>query len=292
MFNFTIALLFISNFLLAQNSSNYYPILKGKYLGQSPPGKTAEIFAPGIISTELHDDAVPAFSPDGKEVFLRIVYKTNAMYHSKIFYMKEDKNGWTYPKIADFPQKQFHGVVSISLDGKRFYNSSSEYINGKFNLDINLYSKKEDKWNFVKSLNEINSENGDSYFFENNNNEFYWTAEKMRNDPEPSFFRSEIINDKYSKKEEINWFPKNSIVTFISSDNKYALLTMRDDKGSHDIYISYNINGTWDNPINMGENVNSPSMEKQAIVSHDGKYIFFVSSRKGEGTQPQKNMGI
>ena len=33
-----------------------FPILKGAYLGQKTPGINPELFAPGIISTELHND--------------------------------------------------------------------------------------------------------------------------------------------------------------------------------------------------------------------------------------------
>jgi len=29
-----------------------FPVLKGPYFGQKPPGSTAEVFAPGIISTK------------------------------------------------------------------------------------------------------------------------------------------------------------------------------------------------------------------------------------------------
>ena len=29
-----------------------FPVLEGPYMGQNPPGKTAEVFAPGVISTE------------------------------------------------------------------------------------------------------------------------------------------------------------------------------------------------------------------------------------------------
>ena len=45
-----------------------FPVLKGSYLGQNPPGITAEIFASGIISTGYHDGCI-TFSPDGKELF-------------------------------------------------------------------------------------------------------------------------------------------------------------------------------------------------------------------------------
>ena len=40
-----------------------FHILKGPYLGQKPPGMKAELFAPGIISTEVSEGCV-SFSHD------------------------------------------------------------------------------------------------------------------------------------------------------------------------------------------------------------------------------------
>ncbi len=49
---FLIGLVFLISILSwnwAQNEK--FPVLKGEYLGQKPPGTTPEIFAPGIVST-------------------------------------------------------------------------------------------------------------------------------------------------------------------------------------------------------------------------------------------------
>lgn len=46
-----------------------FPVLRGPYLGQKPPGLIPEIFAEGVMTTEFHEHSSPAFSPDGKEVY-------------------------------------------------------------------------------------------------------------------------------------------------------------------------------------------------------------------------------
>jgi len=51
-----------------ERDSNF-PVLTGPYLGQKPPGRTAELFAPDIIAADLH--SVTAFSPQGNEVYWR-----------------------------------------------------------------------------------------------------------------------------------------------------------------------------------------------------------------------------
>ena len=58
-------LMFLPFIGYTQNTN--FPILKGPYLGQEPPGLKPEIFAPGIISTKKFKEFSGTFSPDGKE---------------------------------------------------------------------------------------------------------------------------------------------------------------------------------------------------------------------------------
>ncbi|UCC31734.1 MAG: hypothetical protein JSU86_05540, partial [Phycisphaerales bacterium] len=47
------------------------PRLRGPYLGQEPPGLTAELFAPGVISRK-YDELNSVFSPDGRQFLFSI----------------------------------------------------------------------------------------------------------------------------------------------------------------------------------------------------------------------------
>ena len=76
---------------------NEWPVLKGPYLGQKPPGMTPEIFAPGIVTTDI-GETCPAFSPDGKRfIFMRYdarEWDSGIKKYSTL--MTEFKNGrWT-----------------------------------------------------------------------------------------------------------------------------------------------------------------------------------------------------
>ena len=70
LFFFT-SLILILEIGCVKNGGEDFPVLKGNYLGQKPPGMEPEIFAPGIISTGL-SEAVCCFSPEGKEVYWNI----------------------------------------------------------------------------------------------------------------------------------------------------------------------------------------------------------------------------
>ena len=52
--------------------------------------------------------------------------------------------------------------------------------------------------------------------------------------------------------------------------------------GRSDLYISHKkTDGSWSEPMNMGETVNSEFSEYGATITPDGKYLFFTSNRNG-----------
>lgn len=68
-----------------------------------------------------------------------------------------------------------------------------------------------------------------------------------------------------------------------SPDGQYvyfASCNRPDSKGSCDIYVSRLNGNTWSKPVNM-EVANSESWDSQPCISHDGKTLYFSSSRPG-----------
>ncbi len=63
---------FLSSLMLTISShtqNDAFPVLRGPYLGQKPPGMTPVILALGVISTGYHEDGGPAFTPDLSEIY-------------------------------------------------------------------------------------------------------------------------------------------------------------------------------------------------------------------------------
>ena len=52
----------------ADSAYQDWPVIAGPYLGQQPPGMMAEMFAPGIISTDK-SEINSVFTPDGMEFY-------------------------------------------------------------------------------------------------------------------------------------------------------------------------------------------------------------------------------
>ena len=287
-----ICALFCSYSLKAQNEFSF---LKGSYLGQKPPGLKAEMFAPGIISTELHDDAPPVFSSDGKEVYFRIVYKQENTFYSTIFWMRQTDGEWSYPEVAPFSGKYLDGSVTIFPDGKKmiYCTNKGENTSDSYNIDIWQLKRQGSAWINPEKLKTINSPGADFNTCLLNNNVLYWTVEQKMNDPQPKTYCSKIVDSTYSEKEEVSLFPDFTnrvpmLYTF-SPDGNYMILTMYRTDFSIDLCVSFKqSDDTWGDPINLGANVNSRYMEKGAGISPDGKYLFFVSNRPHENKNPQK----
>ena len=51
------------------SSGQQFTDLYGDYLGQTPPGDTPAVFAPGIVSTSHLEHSPAIFSNDGNEVY-------------------------------------------------------------------------------------------------------------------------------------------------------------------------------------------------------------------------------
>lgn len=63
-------LLFIIPQIICTAQQKDFPVFKGPYLGQKPPGTTPEIFAQEIISTKADEYALE-ISPSGNEILFR-----------------------------------------------------------------------------------------------------------------------------------------------------------------------------------------------------------------------------
>ena len=88
-FQFTIVIVTIIQAGYAQTDSI-------DYLGQTPPGSTPVIFAPGIVSIEGRYEYGLSVSPGGKEI-----YYTTDQPGDGLTVTKYDGEKWTVPEIAN-----------------------------------------------------------------------------------------------------------------------------------------------------------------------------------------------
>src|SRR5512135_965831 len=100
--------LLVATFALsfAQQGPKESTKLSGTYLGQPPPGDKAELFAPGVVSSEYFEHSSPVFTPDLKEIYWStIIDKNNETVARPIFFMKIVDGVWTRPEVPGFAKK-------------------------------------------------------------------------------------------------------------------------------------------------------------------------------------------
>ncbi len=254
---------------------------RGAYLGQAPPGVTPELFAPGIVSTSALE-LNAAFTPDGNELyFTRLIDGRETVMTSR-----RVDGTWTPPEVAGFSGTYSDVDPFISRDGRRLYFSSKRPLDGSGeakDADLWYLARREGgSWGEPVRLGGLNTEDRDDYYTSlSDDGALYF-----------SIFDASGAGDIYRAKRQDGGFGPAERVEggvstaasehdpFIAPDGSYLIFTS-DRPGGHgsaDLYISFaGPDGSWMEPRNMGESINSSGYDFCAMLSPDGKYLFFTS---------------
>ncbi|MCP4724791.1 MAG: hypothetical protein GY863_07130, partial [bacterium] len=129
------------------NKDNGFPELSRPYVGQTPPGETAEIFAPEIISTGIFTRDI-TMSPDGNELYFCIVmdnYRYTSIMGTKLVDGK-----WTEPEVVSFIDDPEYMYIEphLSRDGNKFFFVSNKHTGDpeSINSDIWISDRTDDGW--------------------------------------------------------------------------------------------------------------------------------------------------
>jgi Tol biopolymer transport system component len=264
-----------------------FPVLKGPYLGQKPPGIIPEIFAPGIVSTGMHEAAL-VFSPDGKSMFFNIMHLTHGF--TAIVFVEQKNGQWTKPQVASFSGKFNDSDAFFSYDSQKLFFTSdrpSENEGEAGNLDIWVVEREKTGWSEPKNLGTvINSEDVDVNPCVTRNGTLYFASNRAGGQGSHDIYRSLLKNGKYSEPENLG----DSINTsnfesspFVSPDESYIIFNRYAQKEGEirsGLHISFkNSDGSWRKAINMGNVINDLKPAMFAFVSYDGRYLFFTNTK-------------
>ena len=257
------------------------------YVGQTPPGDTAQLFAPGLVSTE-YGELNSVFTTDLQEFYF--TRRAIPGRWPAIMVTRRGPEGWTEPESVGFDEGYSAIDLFITPDGQRmvFCSNRPHRDGGEPRSDHDFWVSRRDEggWGEPRlfapaALSDwedyypVVTESGNLYFNSQRdgpgtNNIFraileegtYGPAEML---PEP-------IN---SQHREFDAFvsPTEDMIVF-SSDRPGGF-------GRSDIYVSFLEDGSWSEPRNLGGEVNSEGAEFGAILSPDSRYLFFTSTRGG-----------
>jgi Tol biopolymer transport system component len=264
-----------------------FPVLKGPYFGQKPPGMTPEVFAPGIVST-AQGEFNAAFSPDGKEFYFSV---NEPGGRETMRFMTYEKNRWTSPKPAPFVSPQNDCDPIFSHDGSRLYFISTRPKNDRSrsrDWDIWYVERIDGGWSDPINIGPpVNSDVDEYYVSLTKDGTIYFASNRPGGLGSFDIYRSRLVDGYYIKPENLGTAINTKYLEhdpFIAPDENYLLFTSVDRPGGFgtgDLYISScQKDGTWSEAKNLGKAFNTNGYDFCPIVSPDGKYFFFT--RKGD----------
>jgi hypothetical protein len=278
----SIFLILISNLLFGQQNVG----LAIDYFGQTPPGDSAVIFAPGIVSlTDSFTNGI-TFSPNGGECcYAR--YDGKYWTWGTIFYARYENNRWSEFRPAPFTDSTiyFDILPIFSPDGQKFLFSSARPSRQYNWVDLWMCERTGERWGKpVKLDSAINNPNDDESFSSIASDGNLYFNKDLTN----TIWFSSYTNGTYSKAVKVTE-PVNSKygagAAFISPDENYIIFASNrpEGYGGMDLYISFKrANGAWAEPQNLGPQINGSTDDVCARISPDLKYLFFTKGIKRE----------
>lgn len=228
-------------------------VIINPYLGQKPPGSTAEVFASGMVSTPLYE-LFSAFTPDMKEFYF-VRYDEDDQ-PSMIVYTYQNgewKDSITGPRV---------GEPFITPDGKTMH------------LGRRYMERTARGWSEVQSLGtpyedmrimRMTASARGTYFFDTAGEEpirYSILTDGKRGEPQTLDIDLGIYNAH----------------PWIAPDESYLIWDDQREEGfgKADLYISYRqADGSWGPAINLGDKINTEQSDSYPTITPDGKYMLF-----------------
>lgn len=267
-------ILVFSFFGCQQQSSNPEELeVEGEFMNMIPTIQP-QLLVPELLASSL-TEYNGTFNPEGDEFF----FTTNTPSRGIICYTRMGPDGqWMEPKVAGFSGTYSEYDPLFSPDGNRLYFSSQRPIpeNDK-NTYTNIWyvERAGDSWsepvyvdlngygNYYSSI----TNSGNIYFNVWNNGDMFKAI------PAGDGYEVERLPDVLNSDE-------GEGDPFISPDEDYIIFRgYKNSLGNGDLFISFNIDGQWTVPENLGEPINSQYHEMCPYVTIDKQYFIFASSR-------------
>lgn len=243
------------------------------YFGQTPPGKSPEIFAPGVISLSDRYETNITFSPDGKEVY----YYTSA----GILFKEYKDNSWSVEQEASFSGvSPYISAVTpnFSVDGNKIY--FTKWSDDISTSDFWVTKRTDNGWSPPELLPvPYNSDFRElGTISETLDGILYFSSERSGSWNIYQTLSLDSLPTEASRLELLG----NAGNPCIASDGSYLIFNSNrsDSYGEDDLYISFkNDTDEWGTPINMnssGVNINvKDHWSINPSLSPDGKYLFY-----------------
>lgn len=255
--------------LLSLNAHATVPV-EHRYLSQTPPGDTPQIFAESFFPDWIH--TTPDFSQDLSQMIWP--------HDDKILSMTYQQGKWSQGEIAfSDPQFDFDSPIFNPTMDQLFVMASKPRIKGKME-NIWLSQKHNGQWQTPVALPwNINQHHMHWQMSVATNGNLYFLTDYTGKSPlVVAKFVDGQYQDPVNLGKSINDDQQRQLGPFIAPDESYLLFSRAPDlKASDELYISLNDHGQWTEARKVlladGQSIKGHSPK----ISPDGKYLFYMA---------------
>ncbi len=264
-----------------------FPVFKGPYLGQKPPGMIPQVFAPEIFSKSQPEWAFDAtFAPGGNEFYFTRFNQHNGL--NTIMCMKRVDGIWTRPAAVSFNGRDNNNNLSISPDGDQIFFRSWRPLPGSDIPEDQPYlwfvQRTKRGWSEPRSV-----KCGDGHYRASRpgvarDGTLYFAHRSEKTSGQSDIYRSRLVDGSYAIPEKLDGSINTEYLEgdlYVAPDESFIIVTCwdrPDNQGESDLYISFRRNDdSWTALENLGAPINTKNNENCATLSPDGKYFFYLS---------------
>ena len=241
------------------------------YYGQTPPGDTPELFAPGVVSIDGRYEYGLTVSPDGNDIYFTAEEPGNGL-----MVINRNNGTWGEPHIANLRKNNsWEFEAFFTVDGSRLYFTSN---NDKGQSKFYFVDRTESGWDAAQYLNSPVNNTSVMWCTLSSDHVMYYG-----NNANFQIHQAKSVDGRFDSIQNLGFRGSHPS---IASDGSFFLFNSRNygGYGQSDILIVYkNADGSWSDPINLGDRINTRFSETCASLSQDGKYIFFSRYNESGG---------
>ncbi len=255
--------------------------LLGPYLGQKPPGRRPEVFAPGIVSSAKAIEFGAAFSPDGREMYFtrRIDGGQNTIMVSRW-----EKDGWTAPEEAAFNKGFPSNEPYITPDGSKLYYGCNRARPGADRAEYAIWVVERTAGG---AWGEPRYHGPGMFVSAARNGNLYMTDITRLASPDRPVVIYPWTGDRFGAPQRLGGGVNSPVVAdhaFVAPDESYILFDSPVRPGGQggygDLYVCFRgRDGAWGEAYNLGDMINTPATNFGPMVTPDGKFIFYCTCR-------------
>ncbi len=263
------------------NAAPYYTIFKGdlwsfrvgdwRYFGQTPPGASPQVFAPGFISTVGRYEHGLCSTQDAGEYFFTVRASDWSSYY--IMTTRYENGQWATPAMASF-SNTFSMAPSLADNDQSMYFS--------MNADIYKAVRTPTGWSSpVYQAAPVSSSQDDWSVCISNLGNLWTCSWRPGGDGGCDIWRLQGSGGSFINPTNISIMntAANDCGPVVGPNEDYVIFTSNypGGFGGVDLYVSFSDGqGNWTSPVNMGPTVNTAYNETAPSLSPDYKYLFFA----------------